>query len=81
MNVTLSIDEHTVKRAREILRAMGKSVNDEIREHLKHVAGEGEELERDLEQFVRLSGQGNSNGWKWNREDAYEERLRWPRKS
>ena len=39
MNITLSIDEQTVKRAREKLRSLGKSVNEEIREHLRHVAG------------------------------------------
>lgn len=79
MNITLSIDEQIVERAREKLRAVGKSVNQEIREHLQHIAGD-DELEADLEKFVRLSGLGDSNGWKWNREDAYEERLRWPRK-
>jgi hypothetical protein len=46
---------------------------------LQRVAGD-EDLERDLEEFERLSGLGNSNGWKWNRDEIYEERLRWPRK-
>lgn len=79
MNVTLSIDEQVVERAREKLRAVGKSINQEIREHLQRIAGD-EDLEADLEKFVKLSGLGDSKGWKWNREDAYEERLRWPRK-
>ena len=80
MNITLSIDEQIVERAREKLRATGKSVNQEIREHLQHVAGDDDlELERDLELFERLSGLGNSNGWKFNRDELYEERLRWPR--
>ena len=34
MNITLSIDEQIVERAREKLRATGKSINQEIREHL-----------------------------------------------
>jgi hypothetical protein len=81
MNITLSIDEQVAERAREKLRAMGKSLNQEIRDHLRHIAGEDDaELERDLEKFVRLSGLGNSNGWKFDREDAYEDRLQWPRK-
>jgi hypothetical protein len=80
VNITLSIDEQLVERAREKLRAVGKTINQEIREHLQHIVGENEELERDLEEFVRLSGRGDSGDWKWNREDAYEERLRWPRK-
>jgi hypothetical protein len=80
MNLTLSIDEQTVKRAREKLQSVGKSVNDEIREHLRHVAGDDDEaLERDLEFLKNTAGLGDSNGRKLNREDAYEERMRWPR--
>lgn len=80
MNITLSIDEQVVGRAREKLRATGKSLNQEIRDHLAHIAGDDDlELERDLEMFERLSGLGNSNGWKFNRDEVYEERLRWPR--
>jgi hypothetical protein len=79
VNITLSIDEKIVKRAREKLRATGKSVNQEIREHLQHLAG-NEDLERDLEFLERTSGLGNPEpGWKWNREELYEDRLKWPR--
>jgi hypothetical protein len=80
MNITLSIDEQLVERAREKLRATGKTINQEIREHLQHLAGDDGQLERDLEEFQRRVGQGNSNGWKWNRDELYEERIRWPRK-
>jgi len=81
MNITLSIDEQLVERAREKLRATGKTINQEIREHLRHVAGDSDEqLARDLEFLQRTSGLGNSNGWKYRREDAYEERLNWPRR-
>jgi 5-carboxymethyl-2-hydroxymuconate isomerase len=79
MNITLSIDEKLVGRAREKLRATGKTVNQEIREHLAHIAGD-DQLERDIEFLRSTAGLGNSNGWKYNREDAYEERLRWPRR-
>ncbi len=74
MNITLSIDEQLVERAREKLRATGKSINQEIREHLQHVAGDDEQLERDLEFLERTAGLGNSNGWKFNREELYERR-------
>lgn len=80
MNITLSVDEQIVKRARKKLEAVGKSVNEEIREHLAYIAKNDEDVERDIEEFVRLSGQGDSKGWKWNREEVYEDRLRWPRK-
>jgi hypothetical protein len=79
MNITLSIDEQIAERAREKLRAVGKSLNQEIREHLAHLAGD-DDVERDLEFLERTSGLGRPDAnWKWNREDAYEERLRWPR--
>lgn len=74
MNITLSIDEQIVVRAREKLRATGKSLNQEIRDHLRHVAGDDEQLERDLEFLERTAGLGNSNGWKFNREELHERR-------
>jgi hypothetical protein len=78
MNITLSIDEQLVERVREKLRAAGKTINQEIREHLQHLAGD-DNLERDLEEFRQRVGQGNSNGWKWNRDELYDERIQWPR--
>jgi len=80
MNITLSIDEQLVERARDTLRTVGKSLNQEIREHLQHLAGDdNEQMERDLEFLHRTAGRGNSNGWKYNRDDAYEERMQWLR--
>ena len=55
MNVTLSIDEKLLERAREKLRAAGKTVNQEIREHLQHLVGD-EDLERDLEFLEKTAG-------------------------
>jgi hypothetical protein len=79
MNITLSIDEQIAERAREKLRAVGKSLNQEIRDHLQHLAGD-DDLERDIEFLKKTAGLGNPEpGWKWNREDAYEDRLKWPR--
>ena len=73
MNITLSIDEQIAERAREKLRAMGKSLNQEIRDHLQHLAGD-DDVERDLEMFERLSGLGDSQGWKFNRDEIHERR-------
>ena len=79
MNITLSIDEQLVERAREKLRATGKTINQEIREHLAHIVGD-DELERDIEFFERTSGLGKpESGWKWNRDELYEVRVKWPR--
>ena len=80
MNVTLSIDEQLLGRAREKLRATGKSINQEIREHLEHIVGD-DELERDLEFLAHTSGLGKPEAdWKWNREEIYEDRLNWPQR-
>jgi hypothetical protein len=73
MRITFSIDEQIVIRAREKLRVVGKTLNQEIREHLQHLAGD-EDLQRDLEYLERNSGLGDSNGWKFNREEIYERR-------
>jgi hypothetical protein len=79
MNITLSIEEHIVERAREKLRATGKTVNQAVREHLQHIAGD-DDLERDIEFLEKTSGLGKPEpGWKWNREEIYEDRLKWPR--
>jgi hypothetical protein len=54
---------------------MGKSLNQEIRDHLQHLAGD-DDMDRALEEFQKRVGQGNSSGWKWNRDELYEERIR-----
>jgi len=71
MNVTLSIDEKVVARARLKAEALGKSLNQLIRDYLQTLAGD-DEVEKELEEFRRLSGTGNSRGWKFNRDEAYE---------
>jgi len=71
MNVTLSVDEKLVARARLRAEALGKSLNQLIRDYLETLAGD-DQVESDIEEFRRLSGKGNSRGWKFKREEAYE---------
>ena len=71
MNITLSIDEKTVTEARRIAAGMGKSLNQLIREDLQHLIQQ-HHRGRDLEELKRLSGQGNSRGWKFNRDELHE---------
>jgi Family of unknown function (DUF6364) len=71
MNVTLSIDEQVVDRARRKAEAMGKSLNQLIRDYLQSVAG-GDDTERSIEEFKKLSGRGNSRGWRFNRDEIHE---------
>jgi len=70
VNVTLSIDEQLVSRARKKAEALGKSLNQLIRDYLQTVAG-GDNPERSIEEFKRLSGQGHSRGWRFNREEIH----------
>jgi len=72
MNITLSIDAQLVESARVKLRAVGKTINQEIRDHLQHVVGNDAQLERDLEFLERTAGLGNSKGQKFNREELHE---------
>jgi hypothetical protein len=71
MNVTLSIDEQTVARARKKSEALGKSLNQLIRDYLQTLAG-GDDPERSIEEFKRLSGKGHSRGWRFNRNEIHE---------
>lgn len=71
MNLTLSIDPQTVVRARQKAEALGKSLNQLIRDYLEKIAGE-DDPDKQIEEFKRLSGQGNSHGWRFNREEVHE---------
>ncbi len=73
MNLTLSVDEQLVERARKRARAMGKSLNELVREYLRNLAGD-EDAKRDMEVLRALSrrGKGRSRGWRFNREELHE---------
>jgi len=70
MNVTLSIDEQVLERARRRAAALGKSLNQLIRDYLERLAG-GDEPERSIAEFKRLSGRGHSRGWRFNRDQIH----------
>ncbi len=71
MNVTLSIDEQLVARARKKAEALGKSLNRLIRDYLQHLAGD-DDPERSIAEFKRLSGAGHSRRWRFNRNEIHE---------
>jgi hypothetical protein len=71
MNVTLSIDEQLVARARKKAEALGKSLNQLIRDYLQGIAG-GDNPEMSIEEFTQLSGDGNSRGWRFKRDEIHE---------
>lgn len=70
MNVTLSVDEHLVARARKKAEALGKSLNQLIRDYLEKLAG-SDEPERSIEELRRISGRGHSRGWRFDRDEIH----------
>ena len=75
-NLTLTIDDDLLKRARMTALRRDTSVNALVREFLTDIAAEDQQQEavRALLESARRNP-GNSRGWKWNREEIYEERL------
>jgi hypothetical protein len=73
VNITLSVDDQTVAKAREVARAMNKSLNQLIREYLEQLAGR-DQIERDIAEFRALSPSG-TRSWKFNREEIYDRKI------
>jgi hypothetical protein len=73
MNLTLSIDARLLKEAREVAAAMGKSVNQLVREYLQQLTAR-DDVERDLEELRRLSEEsgGHSGGRRIDRDELHE---------
>jgi len=79
VNLTLSVDDRTLERAREVAREQGTSVNALIREYLERLAGArtGAQTLADLErQWAEKLGH---SGRRVRRDDLYEDRLGRPR--
>ncbi|MEX2262548.1 MAG: DUF6364 family protein [Bryobacteraceae bacterium] len=75
MNVTLSLDDEVIQKARRRAEAMGTSVNQLVREYLEQFAGKTDPG-ADAAEFeeVSRSAQGDSHRWKFNREELHERR-------
>lgn len=71
MNLTLSIDENLLKRAREAASARGKSVNQLVREYLEQLSAAGA-AERDVHELKELGGTGHRRDWRFNRDELHE---------
>lgn len=71
MNITLSVDEKIVAEARKVAADMGKSLNEIIREDLERLTRQ-HQRHNDFNEFKKLTGQGNSRGWKFDREELHE---------
>ncbi len=83
-NLTIAVDDGTLKKARMRALEEDTSVNAILREYLEEYAGgrrEQVEAARRIIEASRASRSGSGpGGRKWKREDAYEERLgRYPK--
>lgn len=78
-NLTLSIGDETLRRARIRALEQGTSVNALVREFIESYAGvrasQEEAAERILEAARRSTAGSGPAGRRWTREDLYEERL------
>ena len=73
MNLTLSVDEQIVERARTTAAAMGLSLNQAVRDYLSELAGQSSP-EADIGQVEQLSlvAGGNRRGWRFDRGELHE---------
>ena len=73
MNVTLSIDEKLVQRARQLAASQGTSLNQMIRRLLEEAtaASSSDRLFGELERLW-VSEEGDSEGRKWRRDELYD---------
>ena len=71
MNITLSVDERVAEQAREAARAMGKSLNQVVRDYLEQLARQQQVLaELDAFEASALQSPGRLAGWRFDREEA-----------
>lgn len=77
MNLTLSVEDEVVERAREVARQQGTSLNALVRQYLENLAGRrtGEQLARELE-GLWAERSGSSGGGRFNRDEVYAGRIR-----
>ena len=73
MNLSLSVDEQIVERARTTAAAMGLSLNQAVRDYLSELAGQSSP-EADIGQVEQLSlvAGGNRRGWRFDRGELHE---------
>ncbi|HEY0512319.1 MAG TPA: MerR family transcriptional regulator [Thermoanaerobaculia bacterium] len=71
MTLHVSIDEQLAQRAQQVAEGKGLSLDQLIRHYLEDLTAEPS-AEEDIAELRRLSGQGSSQGWKFNRDEIHE---------
>ncbi len=72
MNITLSIDERIAEQARRAAQALGKSLNQAVRDHLEQLAGRAQ-LETEIAAFLESTARtpGRLRGWRFDRDEMH----------
>lgn len=73
MTLHLTIDDRLVQEAQKVAESLGTSVDQLVRDYLQKLTSE-QDVDEEMEELRRLSGQGDSQGWKFNRDELYERR-------
>ena len=73
MNLTLSVDEKIVRKARKAAESLGMSLNEAVRRFLVELAG-GDSADQDIAEMRELSMRsgGDSRGKRLDREELHE---------
>lgn len=71
MNITLSVDERVLEEARKAAAAMGKSLNQAVRDYLEQLA-RTQGVREEVETFLASARQtpGRLDGWRFDRDEA-----------
>ena len=71
MTLHLSLDEQLAERAQHVAESQGMSLDQLIRHYLENLTTQSS-AEEDIAELRRLSGQGGSRGWKFNRDEIHQ---------
>ncbi|MBY0497052.1 MAG: ribbon-helix-helix protein, CopG family [Cyanobacteria bacterium] len=75
MNITLSIDDAVIEKARKLAHARGTSVNQMVRDYLESLVRPAERGRFGTElRTLTAAGKGRSKGWRFSRESLHERR-------
>ncbi|TDR85450.1 hypothetical protein [Enterovirga rhinocerotis] len=78
-NLTLAIEDHVLDEARQIAARRRTTVNAIVRDFLTRIVAEESRIEEARRGLIDLMDNSTAQlgaDYAWNREDAYEERLR-----
>ena len=73
MTLQLAIDDHLVEEARKVAESKGTSIEQLVLDFLERLTSP-QSLDEEMAELRRLSGQGDSRGWKFNRDEIHERR-------